>query len=98
MAVTHFTFGVLDDHGIGVRPTAYEAKTPSGSSSATTAAAAETPLGTAQICMVTSDTDVYVAFGANPSASATTGMLVLGYGPPRYFPVNVGDKAAVKTV
>lgn len=97
MAVTHFAFGFAADKPqtiIGV--TAYETKAPSSSSSATTAAATASAKGTAHICRVSTDTAVYVAFGASPTASATTGF----YMPANsvdYFSINVGDKAAVKT-
>lgn len=98
MAVTQFAFcqfrqqtGIPAQaaHAAGAT---WEIKTPSGSSSTTTAAAA----GTQSICRVSTDTAVYVAFGTAPTASSTTGFFVPA-GTTDCFVVQVGDKAAVIT-
>lgn len=94
MAVTQFAFGVVE----GMFPSMYfggatiETVTPSGTSAATTAAA-----NAAQnVCRVTTDTAIYVAFGATPTASSSAGLYVPA-GSVEYFRVSSGNKAAVIT-
>lgn len=98
MAVTQIAFGrfrIYDrqtPQAITAANVTLEVKTPSGSSSATTAAAGTDDT----ICRVSSDTAVYVAFGESPTASSTTGFLVPA-GATDYFIVSPGHKAAVIT-
>lgn len=94
MAVTQFAFLALGE----VPPVAFaanaafEIKTPSGSSQATTA----TAVAGRTVCRVSTDTAVYVAFGAAPTASSTAGFY-LPANAIEYFRVSSGDKAAVIT-
>lgn len=96
MAVTQFAFGCAE--GGNNPPAMYfasatiETKTPSGASSATTAAAHASQ----NTCRVATDTAIYVAFGSSPTASSSAGFLVPANGV-EYFRVNSGDKAAVIT-
>lgn len=94
MAVTQFAFvAAIEQPPVAYAANAtFEIKTPSGSSSATTAVAAA---GT-RICRVATDTAVYVAFGAEPTASPSTGFLVPA-GAVEHFHVAAGDKGAVIT-
>lgn len=98
MAVTQFAFGrfrIYDrqtPQAITAANATFEVKTPSGSSSATTAAAGTDD----NICRVSTDTAVYVAFGTSPTASSTTGFL-LPAGSTDYFVVSPTHKAAVIT-
>jgi precorrin isomerase len=56
------------------------------------------PAGDA-LCRVSTDTAVYVAFGANPNAlTSTAARFHMPAGAVEYFRVNVGDKAAVVNV
>lgn len=98
MAVTQFAFCQFR-HQTGVPAQAahaagatFEIKTPSGSSGATTAAA----VAGQTICRVSTDTAVYVAFGASPTASSTAGFY-LPANASDCFIVQVGDKGAVIT-
>ncbi len=94
MAVTQFCFTTAE----GILPAAYnggsvwEVKTPAGASAATTAAATATQ----NLCRVATDTAVYVAFGAAPTASSTAGFY-LPANAVEYFRVASGDKGAVIT-
>lgn len=94
MAVTQFAFCQVE----GMFPAPYfggatfEAKTPSGSSSATTLAAHASQ----NCCAVSTDTAVYVAFGSAPTASSTGGFLVPAGGT-LFVRVKSGDKGAVIT-
>lgn len=94
MALTQFAFCAVD--GLPPAPYAggatFEVKTPSGSSSATTAAATASQ----NVCRVSTDTAVYVAFGTSPTASSTGGFYVPANGV-EYFRVGSGFKGAVIT-
>ena len=67
--------------------------TPSGSSQQSAAA----PAGGARcICRIATDTTIYAAFGANPTAAAGAGVLILA-NTVEYFAVPCGQKVAVIT-
>lgn len=95
MASTQFAFGVVADD----LPSFYfdgstvELKTPTASSSPTTAAASATQ----SVCRVTSDVQVKVSFGTAPNAGTDAGALLIPAGTTEYFRVKSGDKAAVIT-
>lgn len=46
------------------------------------------------VCRIHADIDIYVAFGSDPTASATSGVWVKS-GVPEYFEVEAGSKVAV---
>lgn len=98
MAVTQFaftTFRIYDrqtPQAATAVGTTYEIKAATGTSSATTASAT----GGQNICRVATDTAVYVAFGASPTASSTTGFFIPA-GTTDCFVVANGDLAAVIT-
>jgi hypothetical protein len=102
MATTQFAFGderalteAMKGKVIEVQSiTASESKTPSGSAGATTAAA---PLGGLGLCRVSTDTLVYVSFGAAPNAGTDAIRFMLPAGATEVFAVNPGDKASVIT-
>ena len=97
MAVTSFAFTSVDDRGIPaviVEATVTEEKTPSGSNQATTAAAT----ASRRMCRVSTDTAVYVSFGAAPNAVTDTGQrFYIPAGAIDAFFIDSGDKAAVVT-
>jgi hypothetical protein len=104
MALTQFAFCQL---GVGFGANVLEVPVastvtsegiaPSGSNQQTTATA---PTGIAElVCRVTTDTAVYVAFGANPNASTgAAARFFMPIGSVGYFRVNPGDKAAVVNI
>jgi hypothetical protein len=96
MPTTQFSFCAVNDD-LSQAPfngsATHEIKTPSGTSSATTAAANESQ----NICRVATDTAVYVAFASTPTASATAGFLCPA-NTVLFFRVRGGDKAAVVTI
>lgn len=94
MAVTQFAFCAVEN----IPPAPYnggatwEAKTPAGTSSQTTASANASQ----GFCRVSTDTAIYVAFGSNPTASSSTGFYMPA-GSVEYFRVASGNKGAVIT-
>lgn len=50
--------------------------------------------GTRPVCRIHADIDLYVAFGSDPTASATNGIWVKA-GVPEYFAVAPGSKVAI---
>lgn len=93
MAVTQFAFGSInpDIPALFVAGATVEAETPSGSNAVTTAAASATQ----NVCRVSTDTDVYVSFGAAPDASSDAVRFLVPAGSVEYFRVSAGHKAAV---
>lgn len=70
-----------------------EHKTPSGSNQQTTATA---PTNIPDVmCRVSTDTAVYIKFGANPDATVTGSRFYMPANAVEYFRVTPGDKAAV---
>lgn len=102
MALTHFTFGRVDDFAADALIPAMVAGTfvsegiaPSGSNQQTTATAYSTGK---TICRVATDTAVYVAFGSSPNASTgTTARAFMPANSVEYFLVAASNKAAVVT-
>lgn len=102
MALTHFTFGAVGQHGKGVdcpamlaSSFASEGIAASGSNQQTTATAPTA--GHNITCRVATDTAVYVAFGSNPDATGTGARAYVPANAVDYFSVSPGDKAAVVT-
>ncbi len=94
MATTQFAFCAMhDDDTPYTAGAVVESKTPSGTSGATTAAA----LAHHSVCVVATDTLVYVSFGSAPNAGTDTIRFLCTAGPVRMFRVATGDKAAVIT-
>lgn len=95
MATTHFAFCAINaDMPLVPYRTGMtgEVKTPTSSSSATTAAANASQ----NVCRVTTDTQVYVAFAESPTATAAAGFMCPANSV-SFFRVQSGDKAAVIT-
>jgi hypothetical protein len=94
MATFHVSFGRAGDSGIEVmpaRPNASQAITTSGSSQASTITAKQ-----GDQCRVTvTGGNVYIAFGASPTAVSTTGYLLLDGDKDYFGALNAGDKVAV---
>lgn len=96
MATTQFAFVSVgeDAHDIPyVANASCEDKTPSGTSSATTAVAGASQ----KFCRVATDTQVYVSFGSSPNAGSDTIRFLCPANSVNWFRVSAGDKAAVKT-
>lgn len=99
---THFVFGVAGEAsgGWGAIPVlrndsaVSETIASSGSNQQTTATAPA--VGTTPVCLVSTDTAVYVAFGTNPNASTgTSRRFFMPANSMMGFVVARGDKAAV---
>lgn len=95
MALTQIAFVAVD----GLPPAPYaggaavESLTPSGSNSASTAAAKASQ----NVCRVATDTAIYVSFGSAPNAGTDTVRFYVPAGSIEYFRVGEGNKAAVIT-
>lgn len=95
MAVTQFAFGAVnaDIPSMFAEGATVETETPSGSNSATAAAATASQ----PFCRVATDTAVYVSFGAAPNAGTDTIRFFIPAGSVEYFRVAAGSKGAVIT-
>ena len=93
MAVTQVAFGAVgtDVPSFFVGGATVETLTPSGSSAASTAAAAASQM----VCRVATDTQVYVSFGSAPNAGTDTVRFFMPANATRYFRVSTGHKGAV---
>lgn len=93
MAATQFVFCAVnaDIPAVFTEGATVETETPSGSNAATTAASTASQT----FCRVTTDTDVYVSFGAAPDASSDTIRFLLLAGNTEYFRIPAGSKGAV---
>jgi hypothetical protein len=103
MALTHFCFGQAGRHWQGSQIPAMlstsfssEGIAPSGSNQATTATAGS-EANSAYVCRVSTDTAVYVTFGAVPDATTAAARVYLPANGVEYFIVPAGAKAAVVT-
>ena len=94
MATTQFAFCSINadiDGAIFNQGATVESKTPTTSTSATTAAARADQ----KVCRVSTDTLVYVSFGAAPNAGTDTIRFLVPANTVALFRVSTGDKAAV---
>jgi len=96
MALTQFAFCAVGndlDMAVYNAGAQVEAKAPTGTSAATTAAATATQ----NVCRVATDTQVYVSFGSSPNATSDTIKFLVPAGQVSFFRVASGNKAAVVT-
>ncbi|MGB1215734.1 MAG: hypothetical protein ACPG4X_20355 [Pikeienuella sp.] len=77
---------------LAAQPVASESVTPGGSSAQTTITAKA-----GNVCVVTTDTAIWVAFGENPTAAAGTGHLILAGGTRDFGHLTDGWKVAYIT-
>jgi len=103
MALTHFAFsrgGYLGAGGImpalDFDDIVSEGIAPSGSNQQTTAEAPN--VGQRPLCLVSTDTAVYVAFGSSPNATTAASRVFVPANAVVGIICNVGDKAAVVTI
>jgi predicted lactoylglutathione lyase len=94
---TTITFGSLVNNSTTMLLTdsTTEAVTESGTSAATTASAALTSLNTQPAVRIVSTVAIRLAFGASPTATATS--MLLPANAVEYFSLNTGDKIAIIT-
>lgn len=96
MAATQFAFGAMNadnDAAMFAAGATVETETPSGTNAATTAAAHAAQ----NICRVTTDTLVYVSFGADPNAGIDAIRFLCPANSVSFFRISAGDKGAVIT-
>jgi len=93
MAICQFIFGSVQDGPptFNLKGSTVEAETVSGANAATTAAATASQTHV-RVC---SDTACYVSFGSAPNAGTDTIRAYMPANLVEYFPVSIGDKAAV---
>lgn len=93
MATTQFVFAAIDGSvpAIDSRSATQTTLTPSGSNQQTTAVGSEG----SPWCEVSTDTAVFVSFGANPDASSDSVRFLVPAGGVKYYRVSPGAKGAV---
>jgi hypothetical protein len=91
--------GVSNGPGVFQVPVASSVSSENLTSSASNQQTTLTAPASDVLCRVSTDTAVYVAFGANPNAlTGTAARFHMPAGAVEYFRVNVGDKGAVVNV
>jgi len=102
MATTQIAFAAVGYIGAGHVPALIaetitaESLTPAAGAQTTTASAPQTS-GNRPVARVSTDTLVWVVFGAAPNATNEATRLLIQAGATEYIVVNVGDKASVMT-
>lgn len=92
---THITFRDAASYGgssIVTKPRVSETMTESGTSAASTITAV-----TGELCRITATADIYVNYGAAPTAASGSGDLVPAGGAIDIGPMSQGDKIAIIT-